>query len=776
MRMRVFSQNLSLVDFLTIGPYEKDADFRELLQNIAHKGLFIYGLLGVLIITFFVSSHLLLVGKTISWTYVGMDSRTEMLLLDKILIFLTCSLMMFLSRTSISLKSTRVLVFIMVWLICIAIPIEDIAGQDTSFTIVYNTLALLFAVGTVPFRGWHTALLSGIVIFFTFLALAVFPVLMELPIPDLRLGQIIFIFVVAFLLTGMSSQIYLNRFEQYRAKKKAEELSKKLEERNVVLQELKEKADRQAEQLRENEKLKDRFFANISHEFRTPLTLILGPLKDMLDDGLDKGSEKTIEEKLGLMYRNGQKLLGLINQLLELSKIDSGKIYLQKERVFICEFISEVVSTFKQLAEPREISLSFDSTDMPLVAEIDKEMMEQAISNLVSNAIKFTEEGGKVTVSIEQKPGDDRRFIIRVRDTGIGISEQELSNIFDRFYQVSHSSHNRQKGTGIGLAFSKEIIELHGGTIRAASLAGEGSEFTVELPGFVDSWGDTPPITDMTESRLRGKIPDSEEDLSAEIFVENLKEDAPTVMVIDDNPDILEYLKPHLSERYGVLLQTNSARALELVVQKKIDLIISDVMMPDPDGFEVCRAIKESDTLSHIPVILLTAQAEEESKIEGLELGADDYISKPFSASELMVRVENLIELRNMLREKYSQQVRLKGKEVEVSSDDARFLKKVQAAIEKHMANSNFGVDWLADEVNLSSRQLQRKIRSITNLSAGGYIRLLRLERASQLLAQEWGNVSEVAYEVGFQDARYFSKLFKQTFGTTPTEYVSDQN
>jgi len=776
MRMRVFSQNLSLVDFLTIGPYEKDADFRELLQNIAHKGLFIYGLLGVLIITFFVSSHLLLVGKTISWTYVGMDSRTEMLLLDKILIFVTCSLMMFLSRTSISLKSTRVLVFIMVWLICIAIPIEDIAGQDTSFTIVYNTLALLFAVGTVPFRGWHTALLSGIVIFFTFLALAVFPVLMELPIPDLRLGQIIFIFVVAFLLTGMSSQIYLNRFEQYRAKKKAEELSKKLEERNVVLQELKEKADRQAEQLRENEKLKDRFFANISHEFRTPLTLILGPLKDMLDDGLDKGSEKTIEEKLGLMYRNGQKLLGLINQLLELSKIDSGKIYLQKERVFICEFISEVVSTFKQLAEPREISLSFDSTDMPLVAEIDKEMMEQAISNLVSNAIKFTEEGGKVTVSIEQKPGDDRRFIIRVRDTGIGIPEQELSNIFDRFYQVSHSSHNRQKGTGIGLAFSKEIIELHGGTIRAASLAGEGSEFMVELPGFVDTWDDTPPITDMTESRLRGKIPDSEEDLSAEIFVENLKEDAPTVMVIDDNPDILEYLKPHLSERYGVLLQTNSARALELVEQKKIDLIISDVMMPDPDGFEVCRAIKESDTLSHIPVILLTAQAEEESKIEGLELGADDYISKPFSASELMVRVENLIELRNMLREKYSQQVRLKGKEVEVSSDDARFLKKVQAAIEKHIANSNFGVDWLADEVNLSSRQLQRKIRSITNLSAGGYIRLLRLERASQLLAQEWGNVSEVAYEVGFQDARYFSKLFKQTFGTTPTEYVSDQN
>lgn len=776
MRMRVFSQNLSLENFLTIGPYEEDEGFRELLRTIAQKGLFIYGLLGVLIIIFFVSSHIFFVGKTVAWSYVDLDSRTEMLLLDKITIFLFCSSMMLLSRTSISLKSIRILVFVMVWLICIFIPIEDIAGRDTSFTIVYNTIALLFAVGTVPFRGWHTALLSGIVIVFTFLALALFPILMELPAPELRLGQIIFIFVVAFLLTGMSSQIYLNRYEQYRAQKKAEALSKKLEERNLVLQALKEKADRQAEQLRENEKLKDRFFANISHEFRTPLTLILGPLKDMLDEGLDKGSEKTLEEKLGLMYRNGQKLLGLINQLLELSKIDSGKIYLQKERVFICEFISEVVSTFGPMAESREISLTVDSIEAPLVAEIDKEMMERAISNLVSNAIKFTEEGGEVTVSIEQKPGDDRRILIRVSDTGIGIPEKELSNIFDRFYQVSHSSHNRQKGTGIGLAFSKEIIELHDGALRAASIPGEGSEFTVEMPGFVDS-PDGMIATSPDKKTVADKVVSKpEETVTRELFVENLKEDAPTVMVIDDNPDILEYLKPHLSERYGVLLHTDSAKALELVEQKKIDLIISDVMMPDPDGFEVCRAIKESDTLNHIPVILLTAQAEEESKIEGLELGADDYISKPFSASELMIRVENLIELRNMLRDKYSQQVRIKGKEVEVSSDDARFLQEVQTAIEEHMANSNFGVDWLADEVNLSSRQLQRKIRSITNLSAGGYIRLLRLERASQLLAQEWGNVSEVAYEVGFQDARYFSKLFKQTFGSTPTEYVSDQD
>lgn len=770
MRMRVLPEYLSLSSFLTIGPYEEDEGFRELLRNIAQKGLFIYGLLGVILIVFFVSSHLFLVGKSVAWSYVDFDPQADIQILDKILIFLFCLVLVPLSKSSISLTWFRILVSILVWFICIAMLIEDIAGQNTSFTVAYITIALLFAVVMIPYRGWHTALLSAIIIISTSIALAAVPIWMGLPVQELRLGQVIFISIVAFLLTGVSSQLYLNRYEQYQARQEAEELSKKLEERAAILEKLREKSEHQAEELQKNKKLKDQFFANISHEFRTPLTLILGPLKDMLGDGFHNADR----EKFNLMYRNGEKLLGLINQLLELSKIDAGEIRLQKQKMNVHEFISEVVLPFTPLAESRKIALSCTTIDLPLVAEIDSEMMERAIGNLISNAVKFTEEG-EVVVTVSHKSGSINKLLISVKDTGIGIPGKELTNIFDRFYQVTHASHGVRQGTGIGLAFTKEVVELHGGTIRAVSKPGVGSEFILELP--LAGTAELPELPKFKSGSDKW-LPEADHEAKKheEAFVEEPKEDAPVVMLIDDNPDILNYLKPHLQGRYRVILHTSSMEALETVKEKEVDLVISDVMMPDPDGFEVCRIIKENPELNHIPVILLTAQAAEESRIEGLELGADDYISKPFSASELMVRVENLIEIRSMLREKFSQQVRIKGKEVEVFSDDARFLQKVQSVIEEHMANSNFGVDWLADEVNLSTRQLQRKIRSVTNLSAGGYIRLLRLERASQLLVQEWGNVSEVAYEVGFRDARYFSRLFKQTFGSTPTEYVASQD
>ncbi|HKK44815.1 MAG TPA: response regulator, partial [Balneolaceae bacterium] len=299
---------------------------------------------------------------------------------------------------------------------------------------------------------------------------------------------------------------------------------------------------------------------------------------------------------------------------------------------------------------------------------------------------------------------------------------------------------------GIGSEFV--ILLDHG----VANQSGDLGDYTMELP-MDDDW---------EEVEWDGDI---EEDQAT-------SENA-TIVVVDDNSDILTYLNSFLSRRYEVLLFGKSSEAITAIRNQKIDLVVSDVMMADPDGFEFCRIIKGDPDLNHIPVILLTARAGEESRLEGLELGADDYISKPFSASELLIRVENLIELRRLLREKFSEEIRVKGKKVDVSSEDARFLQQVQSVIEKHMEDGNFSVDWLADEVNLSSRQLQRKLRAITHLSAGGYIRLLRLERASQLLAQHWGNVSEVSYKVGFQDSKYFSRLFKQTFGETPSEFAN---
>ena len=781
MGMRVLSQDLSFRSFLTIGPHEKDAGFKELLRTIAQKGLLIYGLIGAILVVFHVSSHVFFVGKSIVWDYSNFNTETDVLILDKILIFLFSSVLIYLSRTSLTLKWIRISVFALVWFICIAMLIEDIAGRNTDFTTAYTAMALLFAVVMVPYTGWQTALLSFTVIVSTALALTYLPILLGMEPLSLRVGQAIFISVVAILLTGTSSQIYINRYEQFRARKRAEELTEILKERAHILEMLKEKSEKQAEKILQHEKLKDRFFANISHEFRTPLTLILGPLQDLLDRNGEAESKTVGKEMLQLMCGNAHRLLDLINQLLDLSKIDAHEIELNLQKIDLTEFISETVQAFSPLAESQEVELSCSFENSTLMVEIDPQQMERAIGNLVSNAIKFTSKGGFVNVSITKQNATAGIIKVIVRDNGIGIPENELPHIFDRFYQAPQSGDAYGKGTGIGLALVKEIVELHRGSIRVNSSYGKGSEFVVSLQEKLQVAGTEKYLQPAGHegSKSGGALNSSRSPVS-EYFEDDLPatadEDAPTVLLIDDNPDILTYLRPHLSKRYHVIACESSKEALKQIRKTGVDLVISDVMMPDPDGFELCRIIKKDKKLNHIPVILLTAQASEESRIEGLELGADDYISKPFSASELMVRAENLIELRKMLRNKFSEEVRLKGKKVKVSSEDARFLKQVQAVIEEHMENSNFGVDWLADEMNLSTRQLQRKIRAVTDLSAGGYIRMMRLERASQLLAQQWGNVSEIAYKVGFQDAKYFSGLFKQTFGSTPTEFVEEKS
>ncbi|MGK7370150.1 MAG: hybrid sensor histidine kinase/response regulator transcription factor [Candidatus Halalkalibacterium sp. M3_1C_030] len=777
--MKVFSQDLSIRSFLTIGPYERDREFRELLKSIAQKGMVIYGLIGVIIVTFYVASHILLNNSAIVWDYSQFSGSGEILILDKILIFLFSSLMIALSRTKHSLKWIRIFIFFLVWFISIAMLIEDIAGQDTSFTMAYTTIALLFAAVMIPYTGWQIALLSVTVIISTIAALDILPILLGIPLDaplTLELGQVIYISIVAILLTGTSSQIYLNRYEQFRARKQAEKLSEILEERAQILEMLKNKSEKQAQKIRENEKMKDRFFANISHEFRTPLTLILGPLQDMLENDGEEGKTEVPVELLQMMQNNGERLLDLINQLLDLSKIDASEITLKPQEVELAAFIKKAVRPFTPLAESQGVKLEVNIEESPLMAEVDPGYLERAIGNLVANAIKFTTRGGSVTVSLSKQNDPESPIRLSVKDDGIGIPKEDLSHIFDRFYQVSHKEGTFIRGTGIGLALVKEIVELHGGRIEVNSKPGQGSEFVLLLndkltQSAYDSGEDKPQL--YSKQRHDAAVMEPS-DLYRDGVQQTVPENAPLVLLVDDNADILNYLKPRLAERYNVLATESSKEALEVIKMKKVDLVISDVMMPDPDGFELCRLIKVNPELNHIPVILLTAQATEESRIEGLELGADDYISKPFSASELLVRVENLIDLRQLLRNKFSEEIRLKGTEVDVDSEGARFLKQVQSVIEKYMENSNFGVDWLADEVNLSTRQLQRKIRDITDLSAGGYIRMMRLERASQLISQEWGNVSEIAYKVGFQDSKYFSKLFKQTFGSTPTEYTEN--
>jgi len=547
----------------------------------------------------------------------------------------------------------------------------------------------------------------------------------------------------------------------------------RLEESNMVIA-------GQAERLEELNRMKSRFFANISHEFRTPLTLILGPVRDALS-GTFGAVEPVLDRQLRAMERNGSRLLHLINQLLDLAKMESGTVALRARKTDVAPVIRRLVMSFSSLAERRGIQLSleagFESNEDVM---LDEDRFEQIVNNLLSNALKFTGKDGSVRVrTAAVETGGREHLEVIVTDSGPGLSKKELKHVFERFQQGALGA-SMPVGSGVGLALVKEWAELHGGSVMAESTPGVGSTFTVRLPVGSEHLDPADIVQDLA---VEDVITGSESIQDFEPFMDHpdeteplpapANEDRPLVLLVEDNPDVRTYIRDLLSARYTVREAANGREGLELAESLKPSLVISDVMMPDMDGYALCAAIKKRDELGLTPVILLTAKAEEESKLEGLQAGADDYLFKPFNSSELLVRAENLIEIRQRLRSRMSEGVvRVKTSEVIVSSADEVLMERVRLAVEEHIDNSNFGTEWLADEIGLSTRQLRRKIKECTNLTTSGYIRTLRLERAAQLLEQNAGTVSEIAYAVGFQDPKHFSRLFRQIYGEVPSKYA----
>jgi len=398
----------------------------------------------------------------------------------------------------------------------------------------------------------------------------------------------------------------------------------------------------------------------------------------------------------------------------------------------------------------------------------DADKMEKILTNLLSNALKFTPAHGKVYVSVDEEAGGTA--IIAVRDTGRGIAADELALVFDRFHQSSSSESDIQAGTGIGLALVKELTLLHDGTIDVESDEGFGSTFTLRIP-IKEAEERAEPYRRSSKLELSDlKFASSLDEEDAE-EIPSVPADAPLVLIADDNDDVRTYLRSHLEKRYRIVEAVDGKEAIEFLQDELPALVLSDVMMPSMDGHEVCRIIKSHERTNHIPVVLVTARASAESRREGLESGADDYLFKPFNATDLMIRVENLIEIRRVLKDRYSGEYVLKPTDITVKSAEAEFLEQLQEIVETHIGDTNFGVEWLASEAAVSPRQLQRRLRTSLGLSVAGYIRTLRLERAAQLLEARAGTVSEVAYRVGFLDANYFSRLFKQTFSVSPSEF-----
>ena len=530
------------------------------------------------------------------------------------------------------------------------------------------------------------------------------------------------------------------------------------------------KANREQHRIfKELDLLKSRFFANISHEFRTPLTLILGPVQKRLLQA------ETTEEKveLSLVYRNAQRLLKLVNQLLDLSKLEAGNMKIAVHQTDLVSFVRLVAQSFHSMAEVRSITFTVKSEWASIPVYFDPEKMEKIINNLLSNAFKFTPAGGEVTISLHQQQPDSQ-FLkgtveILVHDNGIGISPSNLEKIFDRFYQVDNSQTREYEGTGIGLALTKELVELHHGTISVTSSPSAGTAFSVKLRlGHAHFKAD-----EIQESALLPETLKYSAEQEAFSITANNFDSIPmeTVIIIEDNADLRYYLVQSLSAHYSVLEASNGEDGLLLAFEKIPDLIISDLMMPKMDGIQVSKQIKSDERTSHIPVILLTAKADSETKIQGLELGADDYISKPFEMKELLARVRNLIESRKKLQQKFADHVTLLPKKISVTSVDDRFLQKIMSIVENNISNTTFGVEPFAIEVGMSGAQLYRKLRALTGFSPNDFIRHMRLQRASDLLQQKAGNVAEVAYQVGFNNLSYFSKCFKEKFGQTPSEY-----
>ncbi len=596
-------------------------------------------------------------------------------------------------------------------------------------------------------------------------------------------------------------------------------------ERRLEIQRLK------SEKLRDVDRAKSRFYADISHEFRTPLTLTLGPLDD-LRAGLHGPLSPAMRDQVELARRSAGRVLELIDQILELARLEARRTPLHARRVDLRESVRRVAQSFAPLAERESLTLDVRVPAGPVALHADPEQLEKVFSNLLSNALKFTLAGGTVRVSVET---DETSARVAVRDSGPGIPAGELERVFDRFHRADGPATRWQPGTGIGLALARELVELHGGSLRVESEEGFGSTFTATLPlgtahlradqlvGVEEEIGareaaEVPAVPVAEDLRAGEAARDHMADYACPSAVSSANDasgpsasggrenaalwkgaapegdagdgdaependvttddDVTTALLVEDNADVRAYLKRHLADIYRVLEAPDGETGLQMARTGLPDIVISDVMMPGMDGHALCQALKEDPETDFIPVVLLTARAGIENRVAGLRTRADDYVTKPFDVPELLARVQNLIASRKRLRERFSttapgRSLALHPSLVEVEPADERFLEQVREAIEVHLGDESFSVERLAREVSHSRGHLHRRLRALLDETPSALIRRMRLERAAQLIEGEAGSIGSIAYAVGFKSVAHFSNRFQDHFGVRPSKYVA---
>jgi len=515
--------------------------------------------------------------------------------------------------------------------------------------------------------------------------------------------------------------------------------------------------------LKELNNIKSRLYTNITHEFRTPLTVIKGMTGEMRYS-LTYDEQKHCDDKLEMIERNSDKLLHLVKQMLDMSKIEEGKMKLDLIQDDIVSYLQYVLESFQSMADSRNIKLVFYHETDKVVMDYDQDKIFMIASNLLSNAIKFTPGGGKVIFHVKREQDKENdNLVIKVQDSGIGIEEEHLQQIFDRFYQIDNSSTRQGEGTGIGLALTKELVEMMKGEIIVKSIPGESTEFRVTIPVTNNAklQKNKPVETKQTEP----------ENGTVELVIEEEKENGlPLALIVEDNPDVAKYIISCLKGKYRVKWSPDGGQGIDAAIAFIPDIIISDVMMPVKDGFEVCETLKQDERTSHIPIVMLTAKATDNDRIEGLSHGADAYLTKPFNKQELFVRLEQLIKIRKQLQEKYSR-VEISITEKAEPSVEEKFLIKVIGIIEKNIDNSKLDSEMLAEGLSLSESQLYRKVKAVSGKSVSRFIREIRLSAAKKLIETTTLNISQIAYQCGFNDPAWFSRIFKKEFGESPGKF-----
>ena len=542
-----------------------------------------------------------------------------------------------------------------------------------------------------------------------------------------------FIQVMGFLLLVVSIRIYIGRREQ----KKSEARHEKLE----------------AERLHQMDLMKMRFFTNVSHEFRTPLSLVLTPLEQMV-----KKPESISSYDLKMVYRNAKRLMTMVNQLLDFRKMEANQHVLKTSNGDFVQFIKGIVESLYDLSKEKGIELNFVSNRDSFYMLFDRDKVEKIMFNLLSNAFKFTETSGVISVElifIQKK--DDAEVTLLVSDNGVGIPEEHHEQIFDRFFQTESSVSNLNNGTGIGLSITKEFAEMHGGSVSVDSDLGAGSTFMVRLP--IEKYKDDSDGDDHSDkSEIPGEL-ESQNDHS--------------VLVVEDNFDFRNYLENSLSEFYNVQTASNGKEALKILRKATVDIVVTDVMMPEMDGYELCKKIKSDPRISFIPVILLTAQNSDEHQIEGLKAGAIEFISKPFNFEILISGIESALKFRNQVKD-FEHMLKPELEEVDIVSQDKELLAKAVQFVEANISNSSLSVEDLSRELAYSRGHFYQKLLKITGQTPIDFIRDIRMKRASELLSKSELNVSEVAYKVGYNNPKLFSKYFKKKYNSYPSQYQAE--